>query len=55
MGVTYRREYRWKVYEMRSLGGGRYEYEGKIHTSPTAIVRVVTGKRRYNGVVWWGL
>ena len=54
-GVTYRREYRGKVYEMRSLGGGRYEYEGKVYTSPTAIVRAITGKSHYNGVVWWGL
>ena len=54
-GVTYRREYRGKVYEMRSLGGGRYEYEGKVYTSPTAIVRTITGKSHYNGVVWWGL
>lgn len=54
-GVTYRREYRGKIYEMRSLGGGRYEYEGKVYTSPTAIVRAITGRRHYNGVVWWGL
>ena len=54
-GVTYRREYRGKIYEMHSLGGGRYEYEGKVYTSPTAIVRAITGKRHYNGVAWWGL
>lgn len=54
-GVTYRREYRGKIYEMRSLGGGRYEYDGKVYTSPTAIVRAITGKSHYNGVVWWGL
>ena len=53
--MTYRREYRGKIYEMRSLGGGRYEYEGKVYTSPTAIVRAITGKSHYNGVVWWGL
>ena len=54
-GVTYRREYHGEIYEMRSLGGGRYEYAGKIYTSPTAIVRAITGKSHYNGVVWWGL
>ena len=35
--------------------GGRYEYDGKIYTSPTAVVRAITGKAHYNGVVWWGL
>ena len=54
-GVTYRREYHGQIYEMRSLGGGRYEYAGKIYTSPTAIVRAITGKSHYNGVAWWGL
>lgn len=54
-GVTYRREYHGKVYEMKSLGNGRYEYESKIYTSPTAVVRAITGKSHYNGVVWWGL
>ena len=54
-GVTYRREYHGKLYEMKSLGNGRYEYESKIYTSPTAVVRAITGKSHYNGVVWWGL
>ena len=54
-GVTYRREYRGKVHEMRSLGGGLYEYGGKTYTSPTAVVRAITGKSHYNGVAWWGL
>ena len=54
-GVTYRREYKGKVYEMRSLGNGHYEYESKIYTSPTAVVRAITGKSHYNGVIWWGL
>lgn len=53
--VVYRREYKGKVYEMRSLGNGRYEYESKIYTSPTAVVRAITGKNHYNGVIWWGL
>lgn len=42
-------------YEMKSLGNGRYEYEAKIYTSPTAVVRAITGKSHYNGVIWWGL
>lgn len=54
-GVVYRREYKGKVYEMRSLGNGRYEYESKIYTSPTAVVRAITGKSHYNGVLFWGL
>lgn len=54
-GVTYRREYHGRLYEMRSLGNGRYEYDAKIYTSPTAVVRAITGKSHYNGVVWWGL
>ena len=54
-GVVYRREYKGKVYEMKSLGNGRYEYEAKIYTSPTAVVRAITGKSHYNGVIWWGL
>lgn len=54
-GVTYRREYRGRIHEMRSLGNGCYEYGGKTYTSPTAVVRAITGKSHYNGVVWWGL
>ena len=54
-GVTFRRLYHGRVFEMRSLGGGRYEYEGKVYSSPTAVVRSITGKSHYNGVVWWGL
>ena len=54
-GVIYRREYHGKIYEMKSLGNGRYEYESKIYTSPTAVVRAITGKSHYNGVLWWGL
>ena len=54
-GVIFRREYHGRIYEMKSLGGGRYEYDGKIYTSPTAVVRAITGKSHYNGVVWWGL
>ena len=54
-GVVYRREYKGKVYEMKSLGNGRDEYEAKIYTSPTAVVRAITGKSHYNGVIWWGL
>lgn len=54
-GVVFRREYHGKIYEMRTLGNGRYEYNGKIYTSPTAVVRAITGKKHYNGVVWWGL
>lgn len=54
-GVIFRREFHGRIYEMRSLGNGRYEYEGKIYTSPTAVVRVITGKSHYNGVLWWGL
>ena len=54
-GVIFRREYHGQIYEMKSLGGGRYEYDGKIYTSPTAVVRAITGKAHYNGVVWWGL
>ena len=54
-GVTFRREYRGRIYEMRSLGNGLYEYDGKVYTSPTAVVRAITGKSHYNGVVWWGL
>ena len=54
-GVIYRKTYHDKVYEMRSLGNGRYEYEGKIYSSPTAVVRAITGKSHYNGVVFWGL
>ena len=54
-GVIFRREYHGRIYEMRSLGNGRYEYEGKIYTSPTAVVRAITGKKHYNGVLWWGL
>ena len=54
-GVVYRRVYHGKTYEMRSLGNGNYEYEGKIYNSPTAVVRAITGKSHYNGVVFWGL
>lgn len=54
-GVIYRREYHGKIYEMKSLGCGRYEYDGKVYTSPTAVVRAITGKAHYNGVLWWGL
>jgi hypothetical protein len=54
-GVIFRREYRGRIYEMRSLGNGRYEYDQKIYTSPTAVVRAITGKSHYNGVLWWGL
>ena len=54
-GVVFRRNYHGRVYEMRALGNGRYEYESKIYTSPTAVVRAITGRRHYNGVRWWGL
>ena len=54
-GVIYRKTYHGKLYEMRSLGNGRYEYDGKIYASPTAVVRVITGKSHYNGVMFWGL
>lgn len=54
-GVIYRREYRGRVYAMKALGDGRYEYESKIYTSPTVVVRAITGKSHYNGVLWWGL
>lgn len=54
-GVVFRKVYHGKVYEMRALGNGRYEYDGKIYTSPTAVVRAITGKNHYNGVAWWGL
>lgn len=54
-GVIYRREYHGKIYEMKSLGGGRYEYDGKVYASPTAVVRAIIGKAHYNGVLWWVL
>lgn len=45
-GVVFRKVYHGKVYEMRALGNGRYEYDGKIYTSPTAVVRAITGKNQ---------
>ena len=42
-GVTYTREYKGKLIAVKTAGYGKFEYDGKLYDSLTAIAKFVTG------------
>lgn len=48
-GVTYVREYKGAVHEVRAAGYGMYEYAGVLYRSLTAIAGVITGGQHISG------
>lgn len=48
-GVTYSRMYKGRLVEVKSVGYGQFEYEGKIYGSLTACVKAITGTH-FSGV-----
>lgn len=51
-GVKYVREYKGKLYEVRSAGYGQFEMDGRFFPSLTACVREITGQH-YSGRKWF--
>ena len=53
-GTTLARTYRGHQVAVKALDGGRFEYEGRVYRSLSAIAREITGTS-WNGWVFFGL
>ena len=53
-GTRYTRVWKRKKYEVIVLGNGKFEFEGKIFNSLSAIARQITGTR-WNGKLFFGV
>ena len=53
-GVRYERVWHDKRYVVTSLGDGKFEYEGNVYRSLSAVTKVITGQK-WNGRVFFGV
>ncbi len=53
-GTRYQRVWKGKKYEVTVLGNGKFEYEGTVYNSLSAIARTITGTR-WNGKLFFGV
>ncbi len=53
-GTRYQRVWKGKKYEVTVLGNGKFEYEGTVFNSLSAIARTITGTR-WNGKLFFGV
>ena len=53
-GSRYERVWKGKKYEVTVLGKDRFEFDGEIYTSLSAVARAITGTR-WNGKVFFGV
>ena len=52
-GTQWRREWRGKTYVATATGDGRFEWNGVVYRSLTAVASAATGTHR-NGKAWFG-
>ena len=53
-GTRYQRVWKGKKYEVTALGNGKFEYDGTVYQSLSAIAREITGTR-WNGKLFFGV
>lgn len=53
-GTRYSREWRGKNYEVTAAGDGKFEYDGEIYRSLTAVASAITGTH-WNGKKFFGV
>ena len=53
-GTRYQRVWKGKKYEVTVLGNGKFEYDGTVYQSLSAIAREITGTR-WNGKLFFGV